>query len=704
MMIVLNAKSAPSARRPMASGAAKAGPRLTGLVLGLLAGISAVHAAAPAATTAPAPQAAAVQVAPTPSADPSKQLPGVISIANIDFKRGDGGSGKLIVRFSGDGAMPDLKSQGAEVLVDVGNAQLPASLQKPLNVVDFATPVQRIEARTKGAGAQLVLNTSGAYDTMAYQTGREYIVEVVPRTAQAAGNRAVGAPATAARPAAGAGVTSMPTPAGSGAVGTRAYSGRPVTFNFQDVPVRTVLQLVAEESNLNIVAADTVQGNVTLRLVNVPWDQALDIVLQAKGLDKRRSGNVVWVAPQAEVAKYEQDREDARIALDNRVDLVTEYVQVNYHNAPAIYKALTEAKGIGGTGGGGNENSQGENGFLSPRGRLVADERTNTLMISDIPKKVAQMKELIRVIDRPVDQVLIEARIVIATESFARDLGARFGVSGQKGDVITSGTLESIKNYTNTRAQNVLIERKADLLNQEATAARNAGDTQTANQLVQQARSLLQTITNPAFLFPNALNTNLNLANPAGALAFTILGKWVNLDLEFNAMQTEGRGEVVSNPRVVTSNQREAVISQGQEVGYVTISPQQGGNSIPIPNVQFKDVLMEMKVNPTITNDGRVFLNMNVKKDEIEGFVDTSIGQVPQINKRNINTAVLVEDGQTVVIGGVYEFRDRTDLSKVPFLADIPFLGNLFKKKSRSKEKAELLIFVTPKVMQVSQR
>ncbi|MGO1071963.1 type IV pilus secretin PilQ [Lysobacter sp. CA199] len=683
-----------------------AGPRFAGLVVGLLAGISAVHAAPQKAPAAPAVQppatlAAVPAVAPTPSNDPSKQLPGTISVDNIDFKRGDGGSGKLIVRFSGEGALPDMRSQGSQVMIDVGNAKLPASLQRPLNVADFATPVQRIDARTSGTGAQLVLNTSGAFDTMAYQTGRDYIVEVVPRTAQA-GNRAVGAPAGNAKPGGAAptsGTISGPTAAG------RAYAGRPVTFNFQDVPVRTVLQLVAEESNLNIVAADTVQGNVTLRLVNVPWDQALDLVLQAKGLDKRRNGNVVWVAPQAEVAKYEQDREDARIALDNRVDLTTEYIQVNYHNASQIYKALTEAKGIGGSGGGtgGGENAS-ENGFLSPRGRLVADERTNTLMISDIPKKVAQMKELIRVIDRPVDQVLIEARIVIANESFARDLGARFGVSGAKDRYITSGTLESINNYRNTAAKNSSIRSQADSLIDDAIAAEARNDINKGTALRDQARSLLQTLTNPAFLFPASLNSNVGVLNPAGALAFTILGNWVNLDFELSAMQTEGRGEVVSNPRVVTSNQREAVISQGQEVGYVTIAPQQGGNSIPIPNVQFKDVLMEMKVNPTITNDGRVFLNMNVKKDEIEGFIDTSIGQVPQINKRNINTAVLVEDGQTVVIGGVYEFRDRTDLSKVPFLADIPFLGNLFKKKSRSKTKAELLIFVTPKIMKVSQR
>src|SRR5688500_11619349 len=365
-----------------------------GLAIGLLAGMSAVHAATPASHGTFTPTfiaQLAPAAAPASNSDPAKQLPGTISVANIDFKRGDGGAGKLILRFTGDGAIPDLRSTGSTVTINVGNAQLPANLQKPLNVTDFATPVQSIDARATGTGTQLVLHTTGGYESMAYQTGRDYIVEIIPRAMGS--KRAVGAP--------------------TGAPASRGYSGRPVTFNFQDVPVRTVLQLIAEESGLNVVAADTVQGNVTLRLVNVPWDQALDIVLQAKGLDKRRSGNVVWVAPQAEIAKYEQDKEDARIALDNRVDLVTEYIQINYHNAGAIFKALTEAKGIGssgsggGQGGSGGSNNQNDNGFLSSRGRLVADDRTNTLMISDIPKKVAQLRDLVKVIDRPVDQVII---------------------------------------------------------------------------------------------------------------------------------------------------------------------------------------------------------------------------------------------------------------------------------------------------------
>ena len=581
---------------------------------------------------------------PAASAQPAAAATGTAakaSVSHIDFKRGDGGAGRLVLRFDGEGVAPDLRTQDGSVVVDVANAVLPAELQRPLNVTDFATPVQRIDARPYAGGAQLVLATRGEYESLAYQTGNEYVVEIAPR---------------ASAPAVGA-VNSESLASAQAKVAGRAYSGRPVTFNFQDVPVRTVLQLIAEESNLNIVASDTVQGNVTLRLVNVPWDQALDIVLRAKGLDKRRDGNVIWVAPQPELAAFEKAKEDARIDLENRVDLVTDYLQINYHSAAAIFKALTEAKGISGSQGG--ENGTNENGFLSPRGRLVADERTNTLMISDIPKKVAQMRELINVIDRPVDQVLIESRIVIATDTFARDLGARFGVQGRR-----SGN--------NTAAIGGSLGETAGIVNGGVTV-------------------------------PGDLNVNLPAsAENAGALAYTLLGNNFALDLELSALQQEGRGEVLSNPRVVTSNQRQAVIRQGREVGYVTMTG--GVGAVATPNVQFKDVLLELMVTPTITNDDRVFLDVTVKKDEVLRYLDTSIGQVPEIAKREINTAVLVDDGQTVVIGGVYEFTDANSVSKVPFLGDVPFLGALFKKKGRSKEKAELLIFLTPKVMRVEKR
>jgi type IV pilus assembly protein PilQ len=646
-MTVINAKTMRPTRRPMLLRVGG-----IGLAIGLLTAFSAVEAS----------QSARLQLlqsattAPVPSLDPAKQLPGTISVSNIDFKRGDGGAGRLSLRFSGNGAVPDMRTEGSNVVIDVGNAKLPASLQKPIDVVDFATPVQRIEARSAGGGAKIVLRTEGNYEPLAYQTGNEYIVEIVPRAAAA--KAAVGA----------TGAVGATTSTGT----ARAYSGRPVTFNFQDVPVRTVLQLIAEESNLNIVASDTVTGNVTLRLINVPWDQALDIVLRAKGLDKRRDGNVVWVAPQKEIADYEQAKEDARIAIDNRAEMVTEYVPINYGNAEDIAKLLTEeSKSGSGSGGAGAGNQQ--RGFLSGRGSISFDRRTNTLLIIDIPSKVTEIKRLIGLLDKPVDQVLIEARIVIATETFARELGAKFGINGATGD------------------------------RNDPSSVGFGGSTGSAGA---NARARAANPTGPDFPINNsAMNVNLPVVNAAGTLALSILnfGNYM-LDTELSALQEEGRGEVISNPRIVTSNQKEAVIRQGQEVGYVTISQQQGAGAAAIPNVQFKDVLLELKVTPTITNDGRVFLNMAVKKDEIDSFVQSGIGDVPQINKREVNTAVLINDGQTVVIGGVYEFRDRSDVSKVPWLGDLPVIGNLFKKRGRSKEKAELLIFVTPKVMQVAKR
>jgi type IV pilus assembly protein PilQ len=670
-MTVNNVKQQRPLRRPSSLGACA-----VGLAVGLYA---AGAAALPVVATATMAQSATGAMA-----DPAKRAPGAVSVSAIDFKRGDGGSGKLILRFSGDGAAPDLRNMGSSVVVDIGNAQLPAALQRPINVTDFATPVQRIEARATSSGAQLVLGTQGAFESMAYQSGNEYIVEVVPRASEVA-------KAKASAPTMGA--------AAMGAASSNAtvrYSGRPVTFNFQDVPVRTVLQLIAEESNLNIVAADTVQGNVTLRLVNVPWDQALDIVLQAKQLDKRRSGNVVWVAPQKEIAQFEQDKEDARIGLEERAEKVTEYIPINYGNAEDIAKLLTEqSKGNasqGGQGGQSGQNSQ-DRGFLSSRGSISFDKRTNTLLVIDIPQRVAGIRDLVAKLDKPVDQVVIEARIVIATESVARELGARFGVSGSNENTYFSGNLET--NTTNRNADYQAFQTNQALRNaynaclagsnpSSCAVPNYVGSTITRGLITDLAAGLAGGATNP------------------GSLALSILNAGYLLDIELSAIQKQGRGEVISNPRIVTSNQKESVIRQGDEIGYLTVT---GGQSNSVPTVEFKDVLLELKVTPTITNDGRVFMNLAVKKDELKGFVSVgTFGDVPQITKREVTTAVLVEDGQTVVIGGVYEFRDRTDLDKVPFLGDLPFLGNLFRNQGRTKEKAELLVFVTPKVMRVAQR
>lgn len=607
---------------PMRAGA-------LGLAIGLVATFSGAQAADPAAVSGVPLQM--LQVAGAAAQSPA------VTVTDVDFKRGDGGSGKLILRFDGDGATPDLRTLDGSVVVNLGGATLPASLQRPLNVTDFATPVQRIDARQDGAGSQFVLTARGDFEPLAYQSGRDYIVEIVPRS----GARAVGSAGLS---------TTMGQSASTTVSDVRTYSGAPVTFNFQDVPVRTVLQLIADESNLNIVASDSVVGNVTLRLQNVPWDQALDIVLQAKSLDKRRSGNVVWVAPQSEIAAFEQAREDARLAIEERAEMTTEYIPISYGNAEDIAKLLTDESKTGTGSGGGGGTSQ-NRGFLSSRGSLSFDRRTNTLLVIDIPQRVGEIKRLVNMLDKPVDQVVIEARIVIANESFARNLGARFGIDASKQRVDFGGSL-------------------------------GAGE--------------------DGSLGVGGLNVSLPVTGGAPSLAFTILGNTIDWGVELQALQSEQRGEVISNPRIVTSNQREAVISQGQEVGYLTVT---GGQANSIPTVEFKDVLLELKVTPTITNDGRVFLAMDIKKDEVTGETEyPGIGSVPLISKRNVTTAVLIDDGQTVAIGGVYEFADRASLSKVPFLGDLPILGNLFKSRGRTKEKAELLIFVTPKVMRVAQR
>ncbi len=598
----------------------------------------------------------------TMSADPAKYIAGSLEVSNIDFRRTAEGAGRVVVTFNGEGAAADMRNEGQHIIVDLPGVRVPGSLVQKLDVVDFATPVHYVESSDTGGGARLKLSTAGPFESMAYQTGNEYVVEVSSPAVAAAAIDAQGGEVE------------------------EGYVGKPVTFNFQDIPVRTVLQLIAEESGLNVVAADTVTGNVTLRLINVPWDQALQIVLRAKNLDQRRDGNVVWIAPQAEIASYEKAQADARMANEVSAPLITEYIQINYGSAEELTNLLTSDAKSGQSAGGAGGAQGGQRGFLSPRGSVTFDQRTNTILLNDTAEKVVEIRRLIALLDRPVDQVLIEAKIVIASEDFARELGAKFGLSGgyedNNGNIFTTtGTLNG-----------------ADRMANVALANRFAG--QSSGLPVSVPGGIGGGITVPGI--GDRLNVNLPVTASSGSIGFAILGADYLLDLELSALETEGRGEIVSSPRVITANQREAKIRQGDEVGYVTISPSAG--AIPIPNVQFKEVLLELTATPTITKDGRVFLVLVVKKDDIEGFVSTSIGDVPQIAKREISTAVLVDNGQTVVVGGVYEFSSREDLNKVPFLGDVPVLGNLFKRKGRNTSKAELLIFVTPKILFVPGR
>lgn len=572
-----------------------------------------------------------------------------------------GGGDTLSLKFSGRAPTVDLRQGQRQIILDLGTTPLHPSVGDSLRHLQGARVIQRVAAvdgtgRTGAeAATRLIIDMRDNFVASAYQANDTYVLEVARKVTTSTQRDADAIRRQLASPSRGVSDPFAP----------KNYTGKPVTFNFQDVPVRTVLQLLADESGKNIIAADTVGGNVTLRLDNIPWDQALDVVLQAKGLDKRQDGQVIWVAPQPEIAKFEQDRANARIALEGKAPLHTDYIRINYHNASAIYKAITEAKGNGGRASGGDEaggsGGDSESSFLSSRGRLVLDQRTNTLIVSDIPEKIRELRQLVDQIDRPVDQVLIEAKIVVANSNFARDLGARFGVFGQRqGD----------------RYQSIGTSRPIDSANNTA----------------------------PGGIPPwnSNLGSSTFTTSPMGALAYTLLGRNFSLDMELSAMQEEGQGEVISNPRLITSNQREGIIQQGKEIGYVTVTGS-GSGGAATPSVQFKEALLELKVTPTITHDGKVFLDLNVKKDDIDQFLDLGVyGAVPTLNRREINTAVLVEDGQTVVIGGVYEFSDRQSVSKVPFLGDVPFLGNLFKKRGKSKEKAEMLIFITPRSIRVA--
>ena len=565
-----------------------------------------------------------------------------MEITNVDFRRGQHGEGRVIVTFNGQGAGVDLQRIGDKIDVNMYNIGLPAQLAQKLDVLDFATPVKSIETRRKGGGVEMEITASGSFDQLAYQSGNEYVIEVSPKKEEAK-------------------IDPNAPP---------VYSGNRVTFNFQDIPTRSVLQLIADVSDLNIVVSDSVSGNVTLRLINVPWDQALDLVLQTKGLDKRQNGNVIWIAPQREIATREQAIAEARQKLQEVQQTVTVYIPISYGKAKDIAALLTSNKGGGGGGGGGLS----KGGFLSSRGSVTSDDRTNTLLVVDTPDKIEEIRTLVSKLDKPVQQVLIESRVVVATDNFARELGAKFGVSGgyQTGNTVvsTAGTLGV-----------------ADAMSAQAYANRVRGV------------GGIGGIGAPAI--GNSLNVNLPAASPAGSFGLSILGADYLLDLELSAAQTEGRSELISSPRVITANQQEADIKQGQEIGYVTFQGGVGGANTA--TVQFKEAVLELKVTPTITADNRVYLTLDVKKDAINSLVpNPGGGFVPQLDKREITTSVLVDNGQTVVLGGVYEFDKSTDIKKVPFLGDVPGIGALFRDTKKNDTKAELLIFVTPRILNES--
>lgn len=556
-------------------------------------------------------------------------------IQSLDFRRGNDGTGRVVVKLTDPRTQINLRQQGNQVIVDFAGTDLPQELQRRYDVTDFATPVTGFDALRDGAGARLVISATGDFEQLAYQADDQYIVEIQPlRQARVE-------------------VDEKPV-----------YTGERMSANFQDIETRAFLQLLADTGGQNIVVSDTVSGSVTMRLQNVPWDQALDVVLRLKGLDKRRQDNVIIVAPAEELAAREKAELAAKKDIQELAPLRTEYLQVNYAKATDI-AALIRAQGQGGQGG-----SSGRS-LLSNRGSVTIDDRTNTLLIQDTADSIANIRNLVTTLDIPVRQVLIEARIVVVSEDFARDLGVRAGLTstrrnGNSGLYATTGTA--------TGADTILGSALGNL----------AGGSGSPYPVEVPTGSAA----------PGRYNVNLPVANPAGSLALMVLGSDYIVDLELSAAQSEGKGEVVSSPRVITANQKEALIAQGTEIPY------QEAASSGAATIQFKKAELSLRVTPLITPDDRLILDINVQKDRVGQILVTQGGvNVPSIDTSEINTTVFVGDGQTVVLGGILETERRETEKKVPYLGDIPVLGHLFKTTSRVNNKDELLVFVTPKIL-----
>lgn len=547
----------------------------------------------------------------------AKPNDGKHSLRDIDFRRGRAGEGRVLIDLSDNQVGIDLRTQGRSLIIDFINTAVPKNLERKLDVVDFGTPVDTIETFAQGSNTRMVITPRGAWEHSAYQTDNKFILEVKKVADDA--NRLV----------------------------QPGFAGEKLSLNFQNVEVRAVLQVIADFTGLNVITSDTVGGSLTLRLKDVPWDQALDIILQSKGLDMRKTGNVVWIAPRDELATREKLALEARAQISDLEPLRTESMQVNYQKAAEFQKLLSDPA----------------QKILSKRGSAVVDVRTNTVFVQDTPSRLEEIRKLLKQIDVPVRQVMIESRIVEANDTFSRNLGARLGYNdtiGQGSRIGTSG------NPTNAIVGGSLASTAA-AVGQSATAG-------TFNDS----------------LFVNLPAQGLSGANP-GVFSFLLFNdsKTKFLNLELSALQADGKGKIISSPRVITADKIEATIEQGTEIPY------QQATSSGATSVSFRKATLSLKVKPQITPDDNVIMNLRVNKDSVGQ--NTLSG--PAIDTKQVVTEVLVENGGTVVIGGIYTQDERSTTTKVPVLGDLPYVGFLFKNNQRVDDRRELLIFISPKIL-----
>ena len=540
------------------------------------------------------------------------------SLRDISFRRGPNGEGRLIIDLSDNAVGIDLRQQGRNLIIDFVNTALPKNLERRLDVVDFATPVQTIDAFAQGGNSRISVEPRGLWEHSAYQTDNRFIVEIKP-------------------------VVEDPTKLIQGS--RQGYTGEKLSLNFQNVEVRAVLQVIADFTGFNFITSDTVSGNLTLRLKDVPWDQALDIILQSKGLDMRKSGNVVWIAPRDELATKEKLALESQAQIADLEPIRTESFQLNYQKADAFQKILADK----------------DQRILSKRGSAVIDTRTNTLFVQDTPSRLEAVRALVKKIDVPVRQVMIESRIVEASDTFSRNLGARLGfndralgqsISGTNARILPGGSLDATGFATGQ-------------------------------------------IATPIPLFNQSLGVNLPAAglagNNPGVFSLILFNEALTrfLNLEITALQADGKGKIISSPRVITADQVEATIEQGTEIPY------QQATSSGATSVSFKKATLSLKVKPQITPDDNIIMNLNVHKDSVGQ--NTTAG--PSIDTKQITTEVLVQNGGTVVIGGIYTQDERSQTTKVPLFGDLPYIGFLFRQNSKVDDKSELLIFISPRII-----
>ena len=571
---------------------------------------------------------------------------------DIDFRRGKEGEGRVIVELSDPGVGVDVRQQGENLIVDFQRARLPETLRRRLDVSDFATPVRFVRATEEGDRTRLVIEPQGKWEHNAYQSDTQFVVEV----------RAV-----------------REDPSRLG--GPRGYTGERLSLNFQNVDVRALLQVIADFTNLNVVTSDSVGGQLTLRLKDVPWDQALDIVLQSKGLDMRRNGNVIMVAPAEELAAKEKLELESRQQIAEIEPMRTETFQLNYQRAEEVQKLL------------GNDKQR----VLSKRGSVVIDQRTNKVFVNDTLSRLEEVRKVIEQIDVPVRQVLIEARIVEADDRFTRNLGAKLGFNDLRSSIYRTvsvtdpvtgaATRLNVPVYgAGTRVGGGLYGSVSGNLAGVADVSSQAGSGLSGLNAVGLGRATALENTN----FVNLPAAGVSGASPA-TFAISLFGSSLTrfVNLELSALEADNRGKVISSPRVLTADQGTATIEQGKEIPY------QQATSSGATAVQFKKAVLKLEVTPQITPEGSVIMTVNVSRDNAAETLPTGVA----IDTRRVSTQVLVENGGTVVIGGIYEQVERNQTNKVPFLGDIPILGNVFKNNSRTNDRTELLVFLTPRIV-----